>query len=187
MIPIGEGRGSANLAICEVIKFHVDDDVVVDGVIEPGRIDLVGRLSGMYYSKTSDDALFEVQRPLGYNSVGYDALPEFMRASYTYTANDLGKFANASKLPEQQEVIQFINNAKGSKEEESAASEEVFYRYRRMADYKNMLRTMLALDIKDVRKIIFFFEQTAQIALQHNDSDFALKTAFAAGLLQKQV
>ena len=40
MRSFGEGGASANIAICEVLKFHVAEDIFKDGVIHPDLIDL---------------------------------------------------------------------------------------------------------------------------------------------------
>lgn len=63
MVHLGEKAGSGNLAICEVLLFHVEEGIYKDGVIDPNLIDLVGRHGSNYYTRACGDALFELSRP----------------------------------------------------------------------------------------------------------------------------
>ena len=64
MKQLGDGPGAGNLAICEVIKFHVDEAVFKAGSkkIDPQKIDLIGRNGEYYYTRASGDAIFEIKR-----------------------------------------------------------------------------------------------------------------------------
>ncbi|MEZ6139092.1 MAG: flavin reductase family protein [Zavarzinella sp.] len=62
IIPCGTGPIAANLVIGEVLMIHVADEVLdVNGRPEPHLMQLVGRMGGEYWSKTTD--LFEMKRP----------------------------------------------------------------------------------------------------------------------------
>lgn len=64
VIETGEGPGAGNLVVCEILRIHVNPSVLDEkGMIDPHRIDLVGRLGGDYYVRASGDALFEVPKP----------------------------------------------------------------------------------------------------------------------------
>jgi len=63
MIPLGEKKGSGNLAICEVLLFHVAEDLLEDDQIHPDRIRLVGRNGGSFYTKATGSAIFELPKP----------------------------------------------------------------------------------------------------------------------------
>jgi flavin reductase (DIM6/NTAB) family NADH-FMN oxidoreductase RutF len=54
------GEGTAIL-LCEILLWHVHDDVLVGGRVDPGKLDLVGRLGGAFYSRTRDR--FDLARP----------------------------------------------------------------------------------------------------------------------------
>ncbi len=60
----GDQPGSGNLAICEVIKFHIDEKIFREGStrIDPQLIDLVGRNGENFYTRASGEAIFEVKR-----------------------------------------------------------------------------------------------------------------------------
>lgn len=178
----GEGGASANIAICEVVKFHVAEDLFVNGVIHPDRIDLVARMSADFYCRASGQSIFEVEKPIKKKGIGYDQLPEFMKQSFVFSANNLGKFANVEKIPTEAEVNDFIQQIKTESFTEYEKSEEAFYRYQRLGNYKYMLRCTLDLNLsKSLRK--FFLELTAKSALEKNDTDFAWKTALYSAKL----
>ena len=64
VIETGTMHGAGNLVICEILKMHVNPDILDEsGNIDPNKIDLVGRLGGNYYVRASGNALFEVKKP----------------------------------------------------------------------------------------------------------------------------
>jgi flavin reductase (DIM6/NTAB) family NADH-FMN oxidoreductase RutF len=64
VIETGYGHAAGNLVICEVLRIHVNADVLDEkGRIDPHKIDLVGRLGGEYYVRASGPALFELAKP----------------------------------------------------------------------------------------------------------------------------
>lgn len=64
VIETGFENAAGNLVICEILRMHVNPDVLDEkGRIDPNKIDLVGRLGGEYYVRASGTALFEVAKP----------------------------------------------------------------------------------------------------------------------------
>jgi flavin reductase (DIM6/NTAB) family NADH-FMN oxidoreductase RutF len=62
IVRIGEGPLAANVVFGNLLLAHVDDTVVApDGLPDPERLDLIGRLGRDSYTGTSDH--FEIQRP----------------------------------------------------------------------------------------------------------------------------
>lgn len=90
--------GNGNILLLEAICFHVSDSVMVDGRIDPRRMDLVARMGYNYYSRVSPEAVFEVHKPT-WNGIGVDALPDHIRESDILTGNDLAKLAGVQVLP----------------------------------------------------------------------------------------
>ncbi|MCX8106592.1 MAG: flavin reductase family protein [Ignavibacterium album] len=175
MRSFGEGGASANIAICEVVKFHVAEDLFVNGIIHPDKIDLVARMSADFYCRASGDAIFEVEKPLKKKGIGYDQLPEFMKQSFVFSANNLGKFSNVERIPDDEEVKEFITQIKSETLTDYEISEEAFNRYQRLGNYKYMLRCALDLNLSRQQKK-YFLELTAKMALEKNNTDFAWKT-----------
>ena len=169
MVPLGDGPASGNLAICEVVKFHVAEDIILNGIIEPDLIDLVGRNSADYYTRASGKAIFAVAKPItGHLGVGFDQLPEQVKLSHVLSANNLAQLANAETIPDADEVISFIEEQPQSDPDEGA-----FYRYMRLARYQEMLSAALALERAGHPKARTFLEQTIKFALDENNLEFA--------------
>ena len=176
MISYGEGGGSANLAICEVVKLHVKKDIIKDGIIEPDLIDLVARMSANYYCRANGDSVFVVEKPGTSLGVGFDNIPEFIKISEIYSANDLAKFAGISKIPSSKEAFELKKNIEDEKLKINLPLVETFFEYQVLNNYKHMLKLALTILQKD-KKETKYLELTAKNALQNNDKKFAWKSA----------
>ena len=101
---MGTGGGAGNLVICQVIKVHINEDVLgEDGKISQLKMNLVGRLGGNWYCKTDENSLFQLAQPMQ-KTIGYDALPNELKQSKVLTANDIGKLASLSTIPTTEEI-----------------------------------------------------------------------------------
>lgn len=178
MINLGNNKGSGNLAICEVVYFHADDDLFENNIIHPDLIDLVGRNSGDFYTRASGTALFEIEKPLIKKGIGYDNLPQFIKDSHVFSANNLGRLGNSEKIPDENQVIEFINSINRIE-----ASKEMYNRALLAKNHNNMLKC--ALSIKNIEKSVinFYLGQIAKVALENNDTDFAWKTILYTNLI----
>lgn len=108
IIKLGTEGGAGNLVICEVVKFHIDEDVLdEDGSINQKKLDLVARAGGSFYSRARK-GFFEIPKPLSSLGIGVDSFPDFVSNSMVLTGNDLGMLANIVTLPTQEDVINFI-------------------------------------------------------------------------------
>ncbi len=120
IIETGDQGGAGNLVICEILKIHVDDDVLDENnLIDVAKIDHVGRLGGDAYVRVNQQAIFEVEKPLSSVGIGVDVLPEAIRNSHVLSGNDLGRLGNLKSLPTKEE-IQAFKNSKLYKELEPA-------------------------------------------------------------------
>lgn len=100
VIKLGKEKGAGNLVVCEVLKMHINKEVLDENeVIDPYKLDVVSRLGGNYYGRAKE-GLFEVTKPTTNLGIGIDALPENIRNSNILTGNDLGKLGNIEQLPE---------------------------------------------------------------------------------------
>jgi flavin reductase (DIM6/NTAB) family NADH-FMN oxidoreductase RutF len=62
IVRVGEGPLAANVVFGTILCAHVDDAVLgADGVIDPHKLDTIGRHGGEYYSRTTE--LFAIKRP----------------------------------------------------------------------------------------------------------------------------
>lgn len=110
IVKLGTQGGAGNLIICEVVKFHVSDEVLDEnGIINQEKLDLVARAGGNYYSRAKN-GFFEIPKPLSTLGIGVDAMPEQIRNSEILTGNDLGMLGNVEALPTKQMIDAFVNN-----------------------------------------------------------------------------
>ena len=60
-IELASGPAGSNVVIGEIVMLHVDDQIIEDKIIDPAKLDNVGRLGGKAYAKTTER--FELDRP----------------------------------------------------------------------------------------------------------------------------
>lgn len=177
MFSYGNGGVSANIAVCEVVKFHVSEDIFKEGIIHPDLINLVGRMSGEFYTKASGNSIFVIEKPNQKRGIGYDQLPDFIKRSNVFSANNLAKFAGVPSIPNKDEVDKMINEIESVKLDNFEISEESIIRYQRNNEYKKMLKGLITLERQGQKDIKYQLELCAKLALECGDIDFAWKTA----------
>jgi len=107
VVKLGTEGGAGNLVICEVVKMHINDEVLDEnGAIDQVKLDLVSRAGGSFYSRAKS-GFFEIPKPLSTLGIGVDALPEHVRNSNILTGNDLGLLANVETLPTEDAILAF--------------------------------------------------------------------------------
>ena len=110
IIKLGTEGGAGNLIICEVVKLHIDDDVLdKNGDINQQKLDLVARAGGSYYTRAKK-GFFEIPKPLSTLGIGVDNFPEHVKNSMVLTGNDLGMLANIEVLPTDESVKRFVED-----------------------------------------------------------------------------
>ncbi|GIV39646.1 MAG: flavin reductase [Thermonema sp.] len=128
IIATGEEGGAGNLIICEVVMVHIKEDILDEGgKIDQHKIDLVGRLGGLWYVRASGDALFEVPNPSGTQNIGFDGLPAFLLETNRLTANELAKLARHEALPPAEQVKAFAQSEEYRKQLAGKPDEETIY------------------------------------------------------------
>ncbi|GGD22320.1 flavin reductase family protein [Hyunsoonleella pacifica] len=110
VVKLGTEGGAGNLVICEVLKFHVDDEFLnEDETINQKKLDLVARAGGSFYTRASK-GFFEIPKPLSSKGIGVDSFPDHVKNSMILTGNDLGMLGNVEALPSETEVASFISD-----------------------------------------------------------------------------
>ncbi|HXQ98559.1 MAG TPA: flavin reductase family protein [Candidatus Limnocylindrales bacterium] len=61
ILDFGAEPPSGSLVIGEIVSFHMSDKVLKDGALDPLSFDLIGRMGGNQYSRTTER--FELERP----------------------------------------------------------------------------------------------------------------------------
>lgn len=107
VVELGTGGGAGNLVICEVVKIHLDENILDEnGRIDPVKIDLVSRMGGDWYSRAKS-GLFEVAKPNEKLGIGYDNIPADIRLSKHLTGNHLGQLGNVQAIPDETSVNEY--------------------------------------------------------------------------------
>lgn len=181
MMSYGDGGASANIAICEVLKFHIAEDIFENGLIHPNKIDLVARMSGDFYCRAFGENIFEVEKPVKKKGIGFDQLPEFIRHSNVYSANNLGKFANIESMPSENTVNELIEEVKAKNLGDIELTTDAFFANEEQKNYIHMLKYILISNELSGNKRKQLLEITAKCALESNDTEFAWKIALYAG------
>jgi flavin reductase (DIM6/NTAB) family NADH-FMN oxidoreductase RutF len=109
IINLGTGGGAGNLVICEVLKIHINENILDENQnIDQRKIDLVSRMGGNWYSR-ANNGLFEVPKPLTTMGIGVDQIPDFIKESPVFSGNDLGMLGNVESLPTTEEINIFVH------------------------------------------------------------------------------
>jgi flavin reductase (DIM6/NTAB) family NADH-FMN oxidoreductase RutF len=99
----GEEGGAGNLIVCRVVQAHIDENILdKNGLIDPFKLDAMGRMGGNWYCRANRDALIEVAKPLRNKGIGVDGLPDLIKNSNILTGNELGMLGNSNEIPYEQ-------------------------------------------------------------------------------------
>jgi flavin reductase (DIM6/NTAB) family NADH-FMN oxidoreductase RutF len=105
---LGTEGGAGNLVICEIVKIHISNEILTqENNIDTKKIDLVARMGDNWYCRATDEALFEVQKPITTIGVGYDNIPEHIRKSEVLTGNNLGLLGSVEALPSRENAEEY--------------------------------------------------------------------------------
>ena len=107
VIALGDGPGAGNLVLAKVVMIHVDEHYLnEEGRLDTQKLDLVGRMGGIWYTRSSGESLFEIPKPLRTQGIGFDQLPAHILNSPILTGNNLGRLANIEQIPDAEVVAQ---------------------------------------------------------------------------------
>jgi hypothetical protein len=105
---LGTEGGAGNLVICEVVKIHINPEVLDEnGTIDQHKINLVARMGGNWYCHANEHSMFEVSKPITTVGIGFDQLPEDIKNSKVLTGNDLAQLAGVEALPNETDVNEY--------------------------------------------------------------------------------
>ena len=107
---LGEDGGSGDLVICTITHMHIKEAVLATddkGMIDPHKLDIVGRHGWNWYFRERD-GLFEINRPMSKDILGWDGLPEHVCDSKVLSGNNLGRLGLIENFPDDQAVNAFL-------------------------------------------------------------------------------
>ena len=122
IITLGEEGGAGSLVLCEILKMHIDTEVLDENnAIDPFKLNIVSRLGANWYGKTTKESLYEIAKPISRMGMGIDKLPEEIRNSEILTGNELAILASAENIPEKKEFT--LREEKNTEEKHILAKE----------------------------------------------------------------
>lgn len=106
IISLGKHGGAGHLIICEVVRMHIDENILDERQrIDPHKIDLMGRMGRAYYVRASGEAVQTIVQSVMDISIGFDQLPASIKNSSVLTGNNLGQLAGLKTIPTAAEVL----------------------------------------------------------------------------------
>ena len=137
MVHLGDEPASGNLAICDVVRFHIAQEMYVDGRVQIEKMDQVARNGGPYYTRAFAPSMFQIIQPTTELGVGYEQLPKAFKDSHDLSANDLGQLAAVQQIPSLVEAKEFT---KKLDLEDLLATAKVFLQKRKTLEAWKVLR-----------------------------------------------
>ncbi len=109
VITLGEKGGAGHLIICDLLRMHVDENVIDDrGRIDPHKLDLVGRMGRSYYVRASGESIITVAQAIEGSVIGFEQLPSSIKLSAVFSGNNLGQLAGLTHFPDQAESLALL-------------------------------------------------------------------------------
>ncbi len=171
MVHLGESKASGNLAICEVVKFHIAEELLEGNIIHPARIGHVARNGGAWWSRVTAENLFQLPKPPATPLIGYDGLPASIKQSHLLSANNLAQLGNYQTIPGEDEIASLPKPESGVE-----YSATLFERMEREGQYEAMWKLACAAMTAGASALESLFHRTARVALdQRDDREFAWK------------
>ena len=116
VITLGEEGGAGSLVLCQILKMHIDTEVLDENnAIDPFKLNIVSRLGANWYGKTTKESLYEIVKPISRMGMGIDKLPEEIRTSEILTGNELAILASAENIPTKKEFSLAEEKSTGEK------------------------------------------------------------------------
>lgn len=167
MINTSDRPGAGNIAICEVAKFHIAEEILQDGIIHPNLIRHIGRNGSDFYTKAFGEAVFSLKKPPS-KPIGYDSLPDYILKSGILTANNLAKLALSEKIPTLAESENYYNSIPLTE-----ATENTFWVYYHGNNLETALSCVKYLISNNSKKALTLFELLIQMALNNDEIEKA--------------
>ncbi len=112
IIELGDEGGAGNLIISKVVQIHINNQYLdANGDLDTKKLDLVARLGGSWYSRVTEDSLFEIPKPIVTKGIGVDQLPKHIFETEVLSNNNIGRLGNVEKIPSKEEIDAFKSNS----------------------------------------------------------------------------
>lgn len=122
IISLGKEGGAGNLVIAEVLKMHINENVLSKNKeIDPIKLNIVSRLGANWYAKTTKESIYEITKPKSRIGMGIDNLPKKIKSSDILTGNELAILASWENIPDKKEFA--VRNNKNTTEKHILAKD----------------------------------------------------------------
>ncbi len=122
IINLGEEGGAGSLVLCETLKIHINKNVLDrDEMIDPIKLNIVSRLGGSWYGKTTQESIYKIAKPISKIGMGFDNLPKEIKESEILTGSDLAILASIESIPSKEKFT--LRENKNIKEKHILAKE----------------------------------------------------------------
>jgi flavin reductase (DIM6/NTAB) family NADH-FMN oxidoreductase RutF len=110
IIELGDQGGAGNLIISRIVYIHINNKYLgKNGDIDTQKLDLVARMGDNWYTRVTEESLFEIPKPILSKGIGVDRLPKHIFKTNMLSGNNIGRLGNVEKIPTEDEINQFKN------------------------------------------------------------------------------
>lgn len=110
IIHLGDEGGAGNLVICKVVYVHINNKYFdAENNLDTKKLDLVARLGGSWYSRVTEESLFEIPKPITTKGIGVDNLPKHIFTTNILNGNNIGRLGNYERIPTKKEIEKIKN------------------------------------------------------------------------------
>lgn len=112
IVELGDEGGAGNLIISRVVMIHIDNQYLGENnLLETKKLDHVARMGANWYTRVTEQTLFEIPKPIRTKGIGVDTLPKHIFQTNILSANDIGRLGNAEKTPSKADLNHFIKKS----------------------------------------------------------------------------
>jgi len=152
IVALGDQGGAGNLIISRIVYIHINDKYLGDnGELQTQKLDLVARMGGNWYTRVTEESLFEIPKPILAKGIGVDKLPKHIFKTDVLSGNNIGRLGNMEKIPTREEISQF----------------------------KNTPELIKVLQGPEYQKKLIAIHTIAKSHIENNNLDLAIKAVFA--------
>ncbi len=105
IISLGDKPGECSIVLCDVVCFHIDENIMQNHKIIPENTNIIGRLGSTNYLKIEKNNIFSSSQNRKTTPIGFDKLPESIVQSKILTGNEISEIAGLATLPSRQEIM----------------------------------------------------------------------------------
>ncbi|MFI1773312.1 flavin reductase family protein [Thalassobellus citreus] len=151
IIHLGNEGGAGNLVICKVVQIHINKDCLdADENIDTKKLDLVARLGANWYTRITEESLFEIPKPIFTKGIGVDKLPKHIFSTSILSGNNIGRLGNCKNIPTTQEI----------------------------EDIKKLPEVVVMLSIEDEQEKLETLHKMVKSHLENDDLELAIKIVY---------